>query len=56
MLKLALVGACVLAVASAARADLVLNEVLYDPDGADDAERRIVAIENERAATLTSAA
>jgi len=36
MLKLALVGACVLAVASAARADLVLNEVLYDPDGADE--------------------
>ncbi|HET9940023.1 MAG TPA: lamin tail domain-containing protein [Candidatus Eisenbacteria bacterium] len=36
MLKLALVGACALAVASTARADLVLNEVLYDPDGADE--------------------
>ena len=36
MLKLAVVGACVLAVASAARGDIVLNEVLYDPDGADE--------------------
>src|SRR6185503_6192672 len=36
MLKLAHVGACVFAVASAARGDLVLNEVLYDPDGADE--------------------
>ncbi|HEX5029848.1 MAG TPA: lamin tail domain-containing protein, partial [Candidatus Eisenbacteria bacterium] len=36
MLKLALVGACLFAVASTARADLVLNEVLYDPDGADE--------------------
>jgi lamin tail-like protein/flagellar hook capping protein FlgD len=38
MLKLALMGACVLAVASSARADLVLNEVLYDPDGADEGQ------------------
>ena len=36
MLQLALMGACVLAVASTARADVVLNEVLYDPDGADE--------------------
>lgn len=36
MLKLALVGACVVAVASTACADIILNEVLYDPDGADE--------------------
>ena len=36
MLQLAVVAACVIAVASTPRADLVLNEVLYDPDGADE--------------------
>lgn len=35
MLRVVL-GALVLALASSARADLVLNEVLYDPDGADE--------------------
>jgi len=36
LLRVVLFGALLFALASTARADLILNEVLYDPDGADD--------------------